>query len=378
MKHILIWIFITSILFSACGKQDKPSSADAAETVNENAVKMTDAQIQSAGIQVGKLEKKDISTILKVNGTVDVPPQSLVSVSMPLGGYLKSTHLLPGMYVKKGEVIATMEDQQYIQLQQDYLVTKSNLEYAASEYNRQKELYETKSSSEKVFQQARMEYDNQKIALRALAEKMELIHLNPEKLTENNISNTVQIYAPISGFVSAVKMNIGRYVTGTDVLFELINPLDIHLNLRVFEKDIEKLSIGQSVMVYTLHQPDKKYPCEIMLISQALSDDRTAEVHCHFEKYDKILLPGMYLNAEIAVKNHNAFVVPEDAVVIFEGKSFLFVAVSKNEYKMTLVETGVMEAGAIEIKNAEALSDADIVTAGAYTILMEMKNKSED
>ena len=377
MKHIIIGIFIISIL-SACGKQDNTSSANAAETVNENAVKMTDAQIQSAGIQVGKLEKKDISTILKVNGTVDVPPQSLVSVSMPLGGYLKSTHLLPGMYVKKGEVIATMEDQQYIQLQQDYLVTKSNLEYAASEYNRQKELYETKSSSEKVFQQARMEYDNQKIALRALAEKMELIHLNPDKLTESNISNTVQIYAPISGFVSAVKMNIGRYVTGTDVLFELINPLDIHLNLRVFEKDIEKLSIGQSVMAYTLHQPDKKYPCEIMLISQALSDDRTAEVHCHFEKYDKILLPGMYLNAEIAVKNHNAWVVPEDAVVIFEGKSFLFVAVSKNEYKMTLVETGVMEAGAIEIKNPEALSDVEIVTAGAYTILMEMKNKSEE
>ncbi len=377
MKHILIGIFLTAILF-ACGKQDNTSSANTAETVNENAVKLTDAQIQSAGVQVGKLEKKDISTILKVNGTVDVPPQSLVSVSMPLGGYLKSTHLLPGMYVKKGEVIATMEDQQYIQLQEDYLVTKSNLEYAASEYNRQKELYETKSSSEKVFQQARMEYDNQKIALRALAEKMELIHLNPEKLTENNISNTVQIYAPISGFVSAVKMNIGRYVTGTDVLFELINPLDIHLNLRVFEKDIEKLSIGQSVMAYTLHQPDKKYPCEIMLISQALSDDRTAEVHCHFEKYDKILLPGMYLNAEIAVKNHNAWVVPEDAVVIFEGKSFLFVAVSKNEYKMTLVETGVMEAGAIEIKNAEALSGADIVTAGAYTILMEMKNRSEE
>ena len=377
MKHIIIGIFLTAILF-ACGKQDNTSSANTVETVNENAVKLTDAQIQSAGVQVGKLEKKDISTILKVNGTVDVPPQSLVSVSMPLGGYLKSTHLLPGMYVKKGEVIATMEDQQYIQLQEDYLVTKSNLEYAASEYNRQKELYETKSSSEKVFQQARMEYDNQKIALRALAEKMELIHLNPEKLTENNISNTVQIYAPISGFVSAVKMNIGRYVTGTDVLFELINPLDIHLNLRVFEKDIEKLSIGQSVMAYTLHQPDKKYPCEIMLISQALSDDRTAEVHCHFEKYDKILLPGMYLNAEIAVKNHNAFVVPEDAVVIFEGKSFLFVAVSKNEYKMTLVETGVMEAGAIEIKNAEALSDADIVTAGAYTILMEMKNRSEE
>jgi len=377
MKYIIIIIFITGLL-SACGKKDNTPSVKDSEAVNENTVMLTDAQIQSAGVQFGKVERKDISTILKVNGTVDVPPQSLVSVSMPLGGYLKSTQLLPGMYVRKGEVIATMEDQQYIQLQQDYLVTKSNLQYAESEFRRQKELYETKSSSEKVYQQARMEYDNQKIALHALAEKMELIHLSPATLTESNISRTVQIYAPISGFVSKVNMNIGRYVTATDVLFELINPTDIHLNLRVFEKDIDKLSIGQSVMAYTLHQPDKKYPCEIMLISQALSSDRTAEVHCHFEKYDKILLPGMYLNAEIAVKNHNAFVVPEEAIVSFEGNNFIFLAVTKNEFKMTAVETGVMESGFVEIKNVESFADMDLVTTGAYTILMEMKNTSEE
>lgn len=377
MKYIIIIAFIMGLL-SACGKKDNTPSVTASDTVSENTVMLTDVQIQSARVQLGKVERKDISTILKVNGTVDVPPQSLVSVSMPLGGYLKSTQLLPGMYVRKGEVIATMEDQQYIQLQEDYLVTKSNLLYAESEFRRQKELYETKSSSEKIYQQARMEYDNQKIALRALAEKMELIHLNPTTLTESNISRTVAIYAPISGFVSKVNMNIGRYVTATDVLFELINPSDIHLNLRVFEKDIDKLSIGQSVMAYTLHQPDKIYPCEIMLISQALSSDRTAEVHCHFEKYDKILLPGMYLNAEIAVRNHNAFVVPEDALVSFEGNNFLFVAVTKNEFRMTAIETGVMENGFVEIKNVDSFSDLDIVTSGAYTILMEMKNTSEE
>jgi len=377
MKNIFIAICITGVL-SACGKQDKTPSVEAPETGREDLVIMTEVQMQSAHVQVGRLEQKAISTILKVNGTVDVPPQSLVSVSMPLGGYLKSTHLLPGMYVRKGEVIATMEDQQYIQLQEDYLVTKSNLAYAESEFRRQKELYETKASSEKVYQQARMEYDNQKIALHALSEKMELIHINPATLTESNISRTVKIYAPISGFVSAVKMNIGRYVTGTDVLFELINPADIHLNLKVFEKDIDKLSIGQSVMAYTLHQPDKKYPCEVMLISQALSTDRTAEVHCHFKNYDKILLPGMYLNAEIAVRNHQAYVVPEEAVVNFEGKNFVFVAGAPNEYQLVAIETGVKEGGFIEIVNKDAIADRDIVTTGAYAVLMELKNKSEE
>ena len=377
MKNIFIAICITGVL-SACGKQDKTPSVEAPETGREDLVIMTEVQMQSAHVQVGRLEQKAISTILKVNGTVDVPPQSLVSVSMPLGGYLKSTHLLPGMYVRKGEVIATMEDQQYIQLQEDYLVTKSNLVYAESEFKRQKELYETKASSEKVYQQARMEYDNQKIALHALAEKMELIHINPATLTESNISRTVKIYAPITGFVSAVKMNIGRYVTGTDVLFELINPADIHLNLKVFEKDIDKLSIGQSVMAYTLHQPDKKYPCEVMLISQALSTDRTAEVHCHFKNYDKILLPGMYLNAEIAVRNHQAYVVPEEAVVNFEGKNFVFVAGAPNEYQLVAIETGVKEGGFIEIVNKDAIADHDIVTTGAYAVLMELKNTSEE
>lgn len=377
MKNIFIAICITGVL-SACGKQDKTPSVEAPETGREDLVTMTEVQMQSAHVQVGRLEQKAISTILKVNGTVDVPPQSLVSVSMPLGGYLKSTHLLPGMYVRKGEVIATMEDQQYIQLQEDYLVTKSNLVYAESEFKRQKELYETKASSEKVYQQARMEYDNQKIALHALAEKMELIHINPATLTESNISRTVKIYAPITGFVSAVKMNIGRYVTGTDVLFELINPADIHLNLKVFEKDIDKLSIGQSVMAYTLHQPDKKYPCEVMLISQALSTDRTAEVHCHFKNYDKILLPGMYLNAEIAVRNHQAYVVPEEAVVNFEGKNFVFVAGAPNEYQLVAIETGVKEGGFIEIVNKDAIADRDIVTTGAYAVLMELKNTSEE
>ena len=377
MKNIFIAICITGVL-SACGKQDKTPSVEAPETGREDLVIMTEVQMQSAHVQVGRLEQKAISTILKVNGTVDVPPQSLVSVSMPLGGYLKSTHLLPGMYVRKGEVIATMEDQQYIQLQEDYLVTKSNLVYAESEFKRQKELYETKASSEKVYQQARMEYDNQKIALHALAEKMELIHINPATLTESNISRTVKIYAPITGFVSAVKMNIGRYVTGTDVLFELINPADIHLNLKVFEKDIDKLSIGQSVMAYTLHQPDKKYPCEVMLISQALSTDRTAEVHCHFKNYDKILLPGMYLNAEIAVRNHQAYVVPEEAVVNFEGKNFVFVAGAPNEYQLVAIETGVKEGGFIEIVNKDTIADRDIVTTGAYAVLMELKNTSEE
>jgi cobalt-zinc-cadmium efflux system membrane fusion protein len=377
MKNIVIIAWIPFLLLS-CETGHKTETSGITQSASDNKVSLSEAQVQSANIVVGQPEQRNISTILKVNGTVDVPPQSAVSVSMPLGGYLTSTKLLAGMYIERGEIIATMEDQQYIQLQEDYLTAKTKLTFVDSEYRRQKELNESKSSSDKVLQLAEMELANQKIILRGLSEKLELIHIHPQNLTESNMSRSVNIYAPIDGFVLSVNVNIGKYVTPSDVLFELINPSDIHLNLRVFEKDIEKLSIGQKLMAYTINQPDKKYPCEIMLISQALSADRTAEVHCHFKNYDKVLLPGMYMNAEIEILSHNTAAVAEEAVVHFEGKNYLFISTQKNEFQMVEAETGLKENGFVEINNLQAFADQPIVTKGAYVLLMEMKNKSDE
>jgi len=284
---------------------------------------------------------------------------------------------LPGMHVKNGEVIATMEDQQYIQLQQDYLTTKSKLVFAEAEYLRNKELNQSKASSDKVFQQTQMEYNNQKIALSALAEKLKLINLNPQTVSANTISKSVNIYSPIDGFVSKVNVNIGKYVNPADILFELVNPDDIHLNLKVFEKDVNQLSIGQKVYSFTNNQPDKKYPCEIILISKDLSPERTADVHCHFEKYDKTLLPGMYMNAEIEIKNNDVNTISEDAVVYFESKQYVFVAMSKNQFQIIEVETGTIDKGNIEIKNYSYFANKQIVTKGAYSLLMKLKNKSD-
>lgn len=377
MKHLII-LFFTLFLLQGCGnntemEQDNPS-------LKENTLTLTDAQYKNAGIVLGKTELKTISTILKLNGKIDVPPQNMVSVSTPFGGFLKSTKLLPGMHVKKGEVIANMEDQQYIQLQQDYLTAKSKLSFSENEFIRQKELNQSKASSDKVFQQTEMEYKNQKIAVSALAEKLRLININPESLNESNLSRSINVYSSIDGFVSKVNVNIGKYVNPSDILFELINPEDIHLNLKVFEKDLDKLFIGQKLVAYNNNQTDIKHPCEIILISQDLSSDRSADVHCHFEDYDKTLLPGMYMNADIEVKSKNAESVVNEAIVNFEGKDFVFILKEKNQFKMLEVEKGSSENNFTEIKTVqnEDLIKESIVIKGAYSLLMQLKNKAED
>lgn len=376
MKNIFI---ISSLILLLVGCNSKKEGQSSEVSTNANLVSISDAQLKNATIETGKLKRKTISSTLKVTGKIDVPPQNMVSVSMPLGGYLKSTKLLPGLHISKGEVIATMEDQQYVQLQQDYLTTKSKLYFAEKEYERQKELNQSQASSDKVYQQADADYKTLRITLSALGEKLRLINVNPKSLSEKNISKSVNIYAPINGFVSKVNVNIGKYVNPADVLFELINPSDIHLNLKIFEKDITKLSIGQKLVAYTNNQPENKHKCEILLISKDLStDEHSAEVHCHFDNYDKMLLPGMYMNAEIEVKGNDALTLPKDAVVNFEGKEYIFVVVNKNQFQMTEVKTGNSENGFIEILDNEQLSKNSIVTKGAYTLLMKLKNKADE
>jgi len=376
-KSLWIAFLLGTLFFTNCSNKKNAEGAKDQEAKVENLITLTEPQLKNANLQFCHLEQKNISTVMKINGIIDVPPQNMISVSMPLGGYLTSTKLLPGMHLKKGEVIATLEDQQYIQLQQDYLTNKSKLEYAEKEYFRQKELNQSQASSDKVFQMAESEYKLLKINLSGLAEKLKLININPITLNETNLSKSVRIYSSIDGFVSKVNVNIGKYVTPADVLFELVNPTDIHLNLKVFEKDISKLFIGQKLLAYNNSNAAKKYPCTIILISKNLTEDHSIDVHCHFENYDKTLIPGMYMNAEVDVKSDLVDALPEETIVNFEGKDYVFAQKDNLNFNFIEVKTGNKENGFIEIKNSEVIANKQIVNKGAYNLLMALKNKED-
>lgn len=377
MKSYFI-LLLAFVLVSSCSSKRQESAEPETESAVATSVSLDPEQLKNAGITLGKPELRPISASLKLNGSIDVPPQNMVSVSFPLGGYLKSSKLLPGMHVRKGETIAVMEDAQFIQIQQDYLLTKSKLGLAESEFQRQQGLNADKASSDKVFQQAKNEFETQKIMLRALDEKLRLIGLNPNELSESNLSRTVGVRSPINGYVSKVNVNIGKYTAPTDVLFELVNPEDIHLALTVFEKDVSKMAIGQKVLAYTSDNPSKKYPAEILLISKSLDENRSAEIHCHFEKYDAgNLVPGMFMNAEVDVKTEKALVVPEGAVVRWQNQNYVFVDAGNGSFNMVPVALGIAQNGQQQIIPEADLGDKNVVLQNAYTLLMKLKNSAE-
>ncbi len=374
MRYIIILIILG--LTSSCGSEKKPEEKAAA--LPENTVALTPEQITNAGIETGLVQKRPLNSELKVNGLVDVPPQNIVSVSFPLGGYLKNTKLLPGVHVNRGEVIAIMEDPALIQLQQDYLVARAKLQYSEKEFERQKMLNENKVNADKIYQQAQADFTAQKVLVKGYDEKLRLIGINPANLNEQTISRSVPVYSPINGFVSKVNVNIGKYVNPSDVLFELINPDDIHAALTVFEKDLGKIKPKQKVMVTFVDDPATEYECEVLLVTKNVDDNRSALVHCHFEKQPKQLLPGMFLNASIRVNEAEVTAVPEEAVVRYGDGQFVLEETGKGMFQLQAVETGIKDHGWVEITGKNELAGKKIIVKNPYPVMAKLKNTSEE
>ncbi len=375
--------FFPSILFiltlTGCGSPESAEQSASDSLPESDRITMNKATLEKAGVLTGTITRKVMGASLTVNGVVDVPPQNLVSVSFPPGGYLYSTRLMPGMRIKKGEVIAEMEDPSLVQLQQDYLMARARLTFLEREFARQQTLNADKVSADKVFEQVRSDYEGQQAMVSANAEKLRMIGIVPESLSPERISRRVSLRSPINGFVSKVHVNIGKYVQPADVLFELINPDDIHAALSIFEKDLARVSIGQKVSISFVDEPDRVYDGEVILVNRNVDEDRIAVAHCHFRSKPAQLLPGMFLNARIHVRETEVPALPESAVVRYEQREFVFVESSAGVFDMKVVRTGEKEDGFVEIiGGAEALEGRTLVIRNAYSLLGALKNKAEE
>lgn len=369
-------ILIILTLNIAC--QSKKEEALPVKSLKDNVVELTKKQLDNSKIKVGSLTQSPLSTTIKVNGKITLAPNAMASISMPLGGYIKNIKVMPGMVIKKGQILAVIEDQSYVQIQHDYLTTKQQLAFASKDYARQKELNASQAVSEKNFQLSESEFAKLRITLKSLEEKLKLIQINPGTLTANSISKSVNIYAPISGMITKVDVNIGKYVSATDILFQIMDNQSMYAKLNVFEKDAANLSIGQKIKVFTNSQPDVFYETKIEFVNKSYSDESAIEVYAKIFNATKKLIPGNYINALIQINNNNAFILNNDAIVDYEGKKFVFIQnENKNTFSMQEVQLGTITDKVSEIINYDMLQNKSIVIGDAYTLLMVLKNKEE-
>lgn len=379
MKSLIFLFLGLSIVLSSCNKPNEDSSSQVdSNSQATNEVTLTDEQIKTLDISLGNIEKRVLSNTIKVNGMLDVPPQNLVTISAPLGGFVKYTELLQGMKVKKGQVLAVMEHADYIQLQQDFIDSKNQLEFLEIEYKRQQDLATENVNSAKTLQLSKSNYLSMKAKTEGLRAKLKLINISTAEIENGEIKNTISIIAPISGFVTQVNVNIGAYVNPTDVMFKLVDTDHLHAEAQVFEKDLVKLKIGQRVVITLANEATPRL-AKVYLIGKEISTERTVRVHCHLEKEDPSLIPGMYFSALIEVGDNSVDALPENAIVSYEGKDYIFIGNSNNTFTMVEIKSGVAESGYTEIVLPEGFdSSSSIVTNGTYALISKLMSAEEE
>ena len=364
----------------------KKAEVKETEILAEDIVELRGDQIKLANIETGAIEMRPLSGILKTSGMVVAPPQNLAMVCMPMGGFVKSTSLMPGNSVSKGQVLAIMENQDFVDIQQSYLDAKNKLEYAKAEYERQNELYNNEVVSKKNMQQVTSDYKSLKAQVNALKQKLALVGINPEKLDEDNISRSVALVSPISGYVKTVNANIGKSVSASDVLFEIVNRDNLLLELTLFEKDANKVSNGQKIH-FLINNETEQHQAIIYQTGKIINDDKTYKVYARVSGFCENILPGMYVSAIIEASTNKVTALPSDAIVSFDDKDYIFVFEKDKmengkpftEYRMVEVHKGVTDGGYSEIELPDGLDvkTARVVVKGAYNLLSAMKNAGE-
>ncbi len=385
IKATVFLVFFVAI-FSCNGEKKVESENEEVEVIPEDIVELRDDQIKLANIETGAIEIRSLSGTLKVSGKVSVAPQNYATVCMPLGGFVKSTTLIPGNLVSKGQTLAVLENQEFIDIQQNYLEAKNKFEYAEAEYKRHNELYKDDVYSQKNLQQVTADYKNQMALVKALEQKLALIGINPANLHEDDISRSVAVVSPISGYVKTVNINIGKYVSPSDVLFEIVNSDKLFLELTLFEKDADKVSIGQKIRFF-INNENEQHDAVIYQTGKSINTDKTYTVFASVSGVCKNTLPGMYVNAIIEASGNKVNALPSEAIVSFDDKDYIFIF-DKNkeeggkpftEYRMIEVLKGVTDGGYTEIRLPEGFDSktAKVVLKGAYNLLSAKKNAGE-
>ncbi|MEQ7799450.1 efflux RND transporter periplasmic adaptor subunit [Pedobacter sp. ASV1-7] len=383
--------------------------AEGHEEHNE-ALELSQEQMNAVGIEIGKIEQKNLTAVIKASGQLAVPPQNAAQINVLTGGIIRKINVIEGQRVNKGQVLVTIENQDLIKLQQDYLTAKGGFSYIESEYSRQQQLKAANAGTGKAHQLAEANYNAERARLKALERQLQQYGISVSSIASGNITSQVPITAPISGTIGKITAETGSYAQPGIAIMDIVDNSKIHADLIVFEKDLSKIKVGQNVEFQLTNQKNERIDGHIYGINKSFENDsKGVIVHAIIKKPSADLIPGMYVTGLIGVGSETTSAVPIDAVVRADGKAYIFIVDSKakaahekehghqNEgeatekhkeedakdansvhFKKIEVTTGVSELGYIKINFLEKLpTDVQVVTKGAFYLQSKAAGPAE-
>ena len=344
---------------------------------DENSIYLTAKQIASASMKIEPIGKKQKKHRVPVTGTIEVPPQNKATIYSPMEAFVYETHLLPGDTIKKGQTVAVLQHPNFTQLQYAYLEAVNKRNVAKADYDRKKSLLESEIASRKSFQIAEGAYRSSQSLVDSYNSQLKMIGLSPSLVSKKGIQQFIYVKSPIDGYVVENNLNKGKFLTGNFEMMEIIDPQHMHAELRVFSADVVNIQ-PKDKFVFQPSGIDISYNGYIKLISQKVdNNNKTVDVHGHFDDPKHLLKAGMSINAEILIVGTTAFAVPENAVVEIEGENFVFTTTDNLKFIPIEVTLGNDNDGYIEIKSIQNNNfNINIVTDGSHYLKGELLKKS--
>lgn len=382
MKNLTSYLTLFFLLaLASCGSKSEIQVEEDAllHLPAEGVYELSNTQFESSGMELGKLEMQSFHEIVRANGMIDVPPEYRASVSSYFGGTVKDLNLLTGQSVDKGQVLFTLENPDFVQIQQDFLEAKGQIAYLKADYERQKNLAEDRVSSQKTFLKAESDYTVTKVRLESISKKLGLMGIDPSSLTIDNIRTTINIISPIKGYVTQVDIARGTYLNPSESAISIVNTDHLHLELNIFEKDLPKVKEGQTIKFRIQEDQRQEYDAEVHLVNKTVDPiERTIGIHGHLadEKMAQYFSPGMYVEAEIYSSSESKVSLPEGAVIELNGRFFTLLLNGKMENGYSFirkeVQVGHTSSGYIEILNPEDFNDStQFLIHGAFNLISE-------
>lgn len=293
---IIIPILAALFISTACKKQQQeivqdiaPTNIPVSENISEDAAE-NDA-LSSAMV---------VASQTSFNGILTVSPQHHATVTLTMGGTVHSTSLLSGSYIRKGTILATLENPEFISLQQSYLEAYAQTEYLETEYKRQERLSAQEVASQKRFQESKAEYLSMKSRLEAASAQLTILGVDLKELLSTGIRPYLEVRSPLNGYITGLNINLGKYVSPGEPICEVVNKEETLLNLTAYEKDIDDLKIGALVEFRVNGMEGKSFNAEIISVGQAVDRvSRSFEVYAKVKETNNQFRPGMYVTAHV-------------------------------------------------------------------------------
>lgn len=371
-----IYIILISILFISCRNTESTETIVPENNEQDDEITLTKQQFEGEQMALGTISEHTFYETVMVNGMIDVPPHNKARVTTFMGGYITKTPLLIGDQVKKGQLLVTLESTEYVALQQQFLEVAEQLNYLKSEYNRQKTLYDEQITSEKNYLKAESTFKSNLAHYNGLKKNLEMLNINPNSVLKGNITSTINIYAPIQGFITKVNVSNGTYVNASDMIMEIVDVEHIHLELSVFEKDVMKIKKGQHITFKIPESSNKVYTAEVHLVGTTIEEvSRQVKVHGHIDNEEENFIVGMYVDAEIHINEIKSVGLPKEAIMTAGENNYVLVLKEETNgtfhFNKTAVKLGEETEDFIEILNSEQLENKQIIIKGIHMLTIE-------